>query len=276
MAILACASLAFLQVAMAAQPQAPVPAALSQDSANRRIELGDQIKIEVFDNKDLETTTYVADDGTIRMPLAGSVVVAGSSPAEAGRKIEAALKSGQYLLDPHVTVTLAELYRPLVTVYGEVRSPGRYEISPSHTVLDAIAMAGGIGDKGSDALYLLRPDKNGNVERLLVRVDLDHGVSTGDGRLDALQVLKAGDSIFVPKATFTIEGHVNAPGEYRIESGMLLFQAIARAGGVTPIGSASRVEISRRRTDDKFEDIKGRRDTRIEPGDVIRVKERIF
>jgi polysaccharide export outer membrane protein len=80
----------------------------------------------------------------------------------------------------------------------------------------------------------------------------------------------------VPKATFSITGEVRSPGEYRIEGEMLLFQAIARAGGLTPLGSALRTEIRRRGPDDKFVDIKGKSDTRIEPGDVIKVKERLF
>jgi polysaccharide export outer membrane protein len=91
-----------------------------------------------------------------------------------------------------------------------------------------------------------------------------------------IQTLRGGDSIVVPKSTFLINGQVAAPGEYRIESDMVLFQALARAGGVTRMGSASRVEIRRRGPDDKFVDIKGKKETRIEPGDIITVKERLF
>jgi polysaccharide export outer membrane protein len=88
--------------------------------------------------------------------------------------------------------------------------------------------------------------------------------------------LQGGDSIVVPKATFTIIGQVSAPGEYRIENGMMLFQAIARAGGISALGSLSRIEIRRKGPNDKFVDMKGKKDTRIEAGDVIRVKERLF
>jgi polysaccharide biosynthesis/export protein len=275
LAIAALASMALLgRIAFPAD--AVVARAGPQDNPAHRIGLGDQLSIQVFDNADLDTTTYVAQDGSIRMPLAGSIKVAGSSPDEAARRIEAALKTGQFLLDPHVEVTLAELYHPLVTVIGEVASPGRYEIGPDQTVLDVIALAGGISEKGSDTLYILRTNAAGKSERLYVQLDLAQIASDRDSQPDIMQVLQAGDSIVVPKATFTITGQVSTPGEYRIESGMMLFQAIARAGGVTPLGSASRVEIARRGPDDKFVDIKGRRDTRIEPGDVIKVKERIF
>jgi len=264
-------------LALPAETAILAPATSFHDSPMRRIELGDQVKIEVFDNEDLSTTTYVGQDGSIRLPLAGNVKVAGASPDQAAKNIETALKSGKILIDPHVTVTLSESYRPFVSVSGEVARPGRYEIGSTHTVLDAIAMAGGIGEKGSDRIYLLRTDESGKAQQLLLHLDLDQDRSRpGNGQPEVMQVLRAGDSVYVPKATFTITGEVTSPGEYRIETGMVLFQAIARAGGVTPLGSASRVEIRRRGADDKFEDVKAKRDTRIEAGDVIRVKERIF
>jgi len=241
----------------------------------RKIELGDQLRVEVFDNEDLTTSTYVGDDGSVRLPLVGAVSVKGSSPSEAARRIESALKDGQFLLEPHVTVTLVESYRAHVTVNGEVATPGRYDTGPGFTVLDAIALAGGVTEKGSDTAYVLRPDASGSLQRIAVNIDMRQIVGSASSGAATL-VLQGGDSIVVPKATFTITGQVNLPGEYRIERGMVLFQAIAAAGGVTPLGSASRVEIRRRSSDDKFKELKARKDTLIEPGDVINVKERLF
>jgi polysaccharide export outer membrane protein len=162
-----------------------------------------------------------------------------------------------------------------VSVYGEVRAAGSYVIESGSTVLDVIARAGGISDKGSDVVYLVRADEAGVQHR--TRVDTRRIMMDLGGASSApIQTLRGGDSIVVPKSTFLINGQVAAPGEYRIESDMVLFQALARAGGVTRMGSASRVEIRRRGPDDKFVDIKGKKETRIEPGDIITVKERLF
>src|SRR5437016_423960 len=60
---------------------------------------GDQVKVDVFGNPDLATTTNITDDGSIRMPLAGPVMVGGQSLAEAARRIEIALKTAQILVD---------------------------------------------------------------------------------------------------------------------------------------------------------------------------------
>jgi polysaccharide export outer membrane protein len=234
---------------------------------------GDEVRVEVFGNPDLATTTNVADDGSIHMPLAGPVPVTGRSPAEAARRIEAALKAGEFLVDPQVTVTVLRSLSQRVSVNGEVVRPGRYVIESDSTVLDLIALAGGITQKGSDIVYILRRDESGVQQR--VPVDIS-GMLMASPDATSVPTLRGGDSIIVPKATFSITGEVRSPGEYRIEGEMLLFQAIARAGGLTPLGSALRTEIRRRGPDDKFVDIKGKSDTRIEPGDVIKVKERLF
>ncbi len=241
-----------------------------------QIEPGDQVRIEVFGNPDLTTVTYVTDDGAIRMAMAGAVPVSDRSPAEAAQRIEAALKAGEFLVDPHVTVTVLQSFRQRVTVAGEVRTPGRYPIEPNSTVLDAIALAGGLTEKGSDSVYLLRRDASGVQQRVQVQVNTRDILDSRDANSAAMQILKGDDSIIVPKATFTITGEVKQSGEFRIESGMTLLQAIARAGGVTPLGSDSRVEIQRRGADGKFTDVKGKKDMLIQPGDMIRVKERLF
>lgn len=235
---------------------------------------GDQVKVEVFNNPELTTTTNVSDDGAIDMPLAGAVAVRGQSPAEAARRIEAALKAGEFLVNPHVTVTVVESISQRVSVLGEVSNPGRYLIESATTVLDLIALAGGITERGSELVYILRPTESGALQKL--PVDMRRIVAVRDDSMAPIVTLRGGDSIIVPKGTFFINGQVTTPGEYRIEGDLTLYEAIARAGGVTPLGSASRVEVRRRGADDRIVDIKGKKDLRIEPGDVIRVKERLF
>ncbi len=236
---------------------------------------GDQLKMEVFGRPEMDTTTYVSDDGTIRIPLAGAVPVAGLSPIEAGQKIETALRDGQFLVDPHVTITVVQSRSQRVSVLGEVRQPGRYPIESNTTVLDLLAQAGGATEKGSETIFILRPDSAGKLQRL--PVDLKGATSAGESTPAVLQTLQAGDSIFVPTAEqFYIAGEVRAPAMYRLEADMTLSQAIARAGGVTDRGSASRVQIKRRNPKGGFTVISGKADMKVLPDDVITVKERIF
>lgn len=235
---------------------------------------GDQVKIDVFGNPDLATTTYITDDGLVRMPLVGAVVVGGQSPAEAARRIETALKDAQYLINPQVTVTLVQSLVQRVSVLGEVKNPGSYPIQANSTVFDLVALAGGISEKGSDVVYIQRANDAGVIQRL--PVDMRRIGASPDASLSSTATLRRGDTIVVPKGTFFVTGQVVKPGEYRIEGDMMLFEAIARAGGVTPLGSTSRVEVRRRGPDDQIVEVKNKKNLRIQPGDVINVKERLF
>ena len=239
-----------------------------------RIGPGDQVKVDVFGNPDLSTVTNVTDEGTLRMPLAGDIKVTGQSSAEAARRIEAAMKDGGFLVNPQVNVTVVQSLSQRVTVMGEVGQPGRYPIESNSTVSDLIALAGGITEKGADRLYILRPDAAGVLQRVSVDIRPMAGPQVAGSA--AIETLRGGDTVVVPKGTYTIIGQVTQPGEHRIEGEMVLFEAIARAGGVTPMGSASRVEVRRRGPNDQYVKVKINKDLRIEPGDVITVKERLF
>jgi polysaccharide export outer membrane protein len=269
-------SLLLITLASGAVPT-PAPDIPPAGAARPLLQLGpgDQVKMEVFGRPEMDSTTYIADDGSVRVPLAGPVNVGGLSPGEAGQKVETALKKGQYLVDPHVTFTVVQSRSQRVSVLGEVRVPGRYPIESNTTILDLLAQAGGATEKGADIIYILRPAAAGSLERL--PVNLKGTVDSQDAAPAVLQTLRGGDSIFVPTADqFYITGEVRAPAGYRLESGMTVLQAIARAGGITERGSASRVQIKRRGPKGDYIVISGKPNERIQPNDVLTVKERIF
>src|SRR5882757_505830 len=126
---------------------------------------GDSVSIQVYGQPDLSTTVYVGDDGTVSVPLAGNIQVAGLSPAQASSRIEAALKTGKILVDPHVTLTVTQTRSQRVSVLGQVGTPGRYPVESNTTIFDLLAQAGGVTDNGSEIVYLLRTDKDGKVVR---------------------------------------------------------------------------------------------------------------
>ena len=272
-ALFACGALLFsgtvAMVGAAAEPLTPSKTPLLQLGA------GDQVKMEVYGRPEMDSTTYIADDGTIRVPLAGTVKIGGLSPSAAGQKVEAALKEGQFLVDPHVTFTVVVSRSQRVSVLGEVKNPGRYPMESNTTVLDLLAQAGGASDKGADIIYILRPDASGNLQR--IPVNLNGAVDVKEATPAILQTLHGGDSIYVPVAEqFYIAGQVHSPAMYRLDAGMTLLEAIARAGGITERGSASRVQIKRRDPKGGYRVISGKPDEKIQAEDVITVKERIF
>src|SRR5258706_15608902 len=97
--------------------------------------LGDAASMQVYGRPALTTTTYIADDGTIPVPLAGRVPVAGLSPADAAERVAAAFRDGKFLVDPQVTLFLVQMRSQQVSVLGAVRTPGRYPVESTATVM---------------------------------------------------------------------------------------------------------------------------------------------
>ena len=259
----------------ATTPKAPIasPAPAAELRHLMQLGPGDSVSIQVYGQPDMSSTVYVADDGTISVPLVGRVHVSELSPVEASTKVEQALTRGQFLVDPHVTMTIVQSRSQRVTVLGEVRNPGRYTVDPNSSIMDLLAQAGGLTDKGADTAFILRTDDKGAVNR--IPLDLK-GLSSGKGGISTVN-LQGGDSVMVPRAEqYYIYGEVTAPNMYRLEPGMTVIQAVARAGGITVRGSDRRIEIKRPANDGKYVIIHAKPDDVIAADDVIRVKESIF
>lgn len=263
-----CVCLSFLLQAVAFAADAP-----AGDFTNLApLGPGDTVTIQVYGQPDMTTTAYVADDGTVRVPLAGAVHVAGLTAVQAAQAIQNALKSGGYFVNPLVTVNLVQARSSRVAVLGDVGKPGTYAIDPSTTVFDLLAQAGGATANASDVVYVRRHEADGRVQSFPVDLrGLSSGSSTPSIRL------QAGDEIFVPEAQhFYIYGEVNTPNMYKLEPGMTVIQAIARAGGITPRGSRRRIEIKRLGKDGQYVVSRASPDELVQPDDVIRVKQSIF
>lgn len=257
--------------AQSPRPSDPAPPA---NSPPRIIQIGpgDSVSIQVYGQPDMSTVVYVSDDGAIPVPLAGPVQIGGLSPAEAAKRIEKALKNGNFLVDPHVTLTVTVSRSQRVSVLGQVGHPGQYPIEANTTIFDLLALAGGALDTGSEDIFLLRADASGTLQRYPINLK---GLEKAKGVIPG-QTLRGGDSILVPKADqFYIYGEVTTPNKYRVEPDMTVIQAIARAGGVTPRGSERRVDI-KRLVEGKYVTLKAKLNDPVKADDVIHVKESIF
>lgn len=238
-----------------------------------KLAVGDTVTMDVYGKPELRTTTYVADEGTILVPLAGPVIIAGLSPNQAAARIAKALKDGEFLVNPQVTVSVDKSVSQQISVLGEVGKAGRYAVDANTTILDLLAQAGGRTEAGGDEIYLFRPDANGVMTRITIPLD---SLDKPDAEIPNIR-FKGGDTVYVPKGgKFYIQGEVVQPSQYRLEPNMTVVDAIARAGGITRRGSASRVEIKRRMADGHYEIIHPKPTDRVRADDQIRVKESIF
>jgi polysaccharide biosynthesis/export protein len=246
--------------------------AVAQNNAQQAslLGVGDWVSIQI--NGQPDSTSYVAPDGTIAVPLAGNVPVAGIPAAQAAERVAKVLKDGGFFVDPHVTVVATAPPGQFVSVVGEVGAQGRYPITPRTTVVDLLAQAGGVKETASDVGYVLRSDGSGHMNRYPVSLNL---LDMKDA--PSTWTLLAGDSLVVPRAEhFSIEGEVATPGRYRIEPGMTVMQAIARAGGITERGSERRIQLKRSTKPGEYQTVRAKPGDLVKADDIIRVKESIF
>jgi len=106
-----------------------------------RLGPGDMLRIITYGEDPLTGEFRVSDQGFVALPLAGAVKAAGRTPHELEDAVAAALKRGNTLRKPSVSVEVTT-YRPIY-VLGEVNKPGQYPYQPGMTVVSAAAVAGG-------------------------------------------------------------------------------------------------------------------------------------
>lgn len=249
----------------------PVAPPVLPNSATVTLAPGDSITISVFGRPELTSTVYVADGGTIDVPLAGSIPVAGLSPAVAAERVATAYREGEYLIDPQVNIVLAGLRSQQISILGEVVRPGRIPIDTRTTILDALAQAGGVTPRGEQKAFILRR-REGGVDRF--EVDLRDLFDKGSGQVVDL---RAGDTILVPKAPLVyLYGEVAKPGSYALRGDMTVIEAITEAGGITPRGSTRRIQIKRKDKGGKPQMLDAEIDDTLRAEDIVNVRERIF
>jgi polysaccharide export outer membrane protein len=129
-----------------AQPGASgisVPTARTANDFSYRIGPQDELSIEVFQVQELNHKARVNTQGFITMPLIGAIEVGGLTVEEAERHIEKVLGE-KYLQDPHVTLSLSEFASQRITLEGWIKKPGIYPLKGKTTLLQAMAMGGGV------------------------------------------------------------------------------------------------------------------------------------
>jgi polysaccharide export outer membrane protein len=118
------------------------------------ISAGDMVDVQVFGQDAMSTKGEVRSDGTLAIPLLGQVAAAGRRPEELASSLKERLKP--YVVSPEVTVVIQES-RVLVSMVGEIKAVGVVELRPPATVLQALAMAGGLTDFADrSGIYVLR------------------------------------------------------------------------------------------------------------------------
>jgi polysaccharide export outer membrane protein len=234
---------------------------------------GDLINVKVFQNADLSGDVRISEVGTINFPLVGELKVNGLTADDVGTLISKRLQDGNFVKQPSVTVGITQFRSLQVSVLGNVARPGKYPLEKSaNRVSEVVALAGGVVPVGADVIWVIRQD--GGKEQK-VEVDLPGILQSGDLSKDI--AVKNGDTVFVPRApVFYIYGEAQRTGQYRIERGMNVTQALAVGGGPTTRGTDKGVRLSRRDASGNLVTREANPNEPILPDDILQVRERLF
>lgn len=199
----------------------------------RKIGPNDLIAITVFEQAGLTRTVRVDSEGLIRLPLLKDNIKAdGLMPQQLEKVISRALKDQEILVDPFVTVTVAEYYRPMrppISVIGAVKAPITFQSVEPISLLEAITRAGGVSpEAGTEILVQQTP---ATVNRVRVKSLVDAADPSAN------LILTGGEEIRIPEAAHIyIFGNVKKPGTLPVEdsSDATVFKAIALSEGLAP------------------------------------------
>ena len=212
---------------------------------------GDQLRIQVADTPEMEQHPRVTDAGEVPVEGAGNVKVLGLTPADAAVAIEGRLIAAQYMRHPIVLVTIEQYATQTVSVLGEVKAPGAYPIATPRSVLDVLALAGGLNPSADRNIVI---ERNGDSSKC-VHYNFSNNA---DAAVNQQILVDPGDKIIVAKAGIVyVLGDVNHPGGYLMtdnESKMTVLQALALAGGLSKTAKQGRARLIRKSAPGSFSD----------------------
>jgi polysaccharide export outer membrane protein len=152
----------------------------------------DSLSVLFWRDKDMSTDVVVRPDGNITLPLLNDIHAAGLTPEQLRERI--LVEARRYIEDPSPTVVVKEINSRKVFITGQVEKPGTYPISGPTTVLQLIAIAGGLREFADGKNILVMRTENGrqvaysfDYRELLKRKNLHQNID-----------LKPGDTVVVP------------------------------------------------------------------------------
>jgi len=203
---------------------------------------GDRLYIQVADTPEMDQHPRVTDAGEVTVTGIGTVKVVGLTPAAAATVVRDRLIDARYMRHPEVIVTVEQYATENVSVLGEVKASGAYPVGTPRSVLDVLALAGGLNEVADRNILIERHGDPGHPIHYYFSNNADQALT--------LQVMvNPGDTVVVSKAGIIyILGDVNRPGGYVMtnnESKITALQALAIAGGLTKSAKQGHARLMR-------------------------------
>jgi protein involved in polysaccharide export with SLBB domain len=201
--------------------------AVSQEAAGSAYLLApdDIVSVTVVNFPNLSTQATVLPDGTISVPILGSVKASGKTTEELAQYL--AKEWDRFVVRPSVTVSVYQKRKATVVVNGFAAKLGTLEYRPGMRLSDALAEVGGASPTGD--ITKVRVTRRSGESQTYDMTDFPRLAGT---ERDVL--LQEGDIIFVPerRTQVSVIGQVLRPGSYDYRDEMTVLDALGLAGGV--------------------------------------------
>jgi polysaccharide export outer membrane protein len=160
-----------------------------------RIQPGDSLALDFYMNSEFNDTATVDPNGKITLRMVGPIQAAGLTPDQLASSIDKAYQNE--LRNPGAVVHLNNLPSRQIYVEGEVTKPGAFPLQPGMTVVQALALAGGVTDNSDpESSILIRRDACGQSQG--TTVDLAAATKKPGSAEDV--ALMPRDVVVVPKS----------------------------------------------------------------------------
>ncbi|HYA18789.1 MAG TPA: polysaccharide biosynthesis/export family protein [Bryobacteraceae bacterium] len=242
--------------APAPAPAAPAAEASPAASGDYRIGAGDQILIRVSNEAELSEKQFRIDPGGIlNAPMIGRVQAAGLTSAQLEKEINNRL--AVYLQQPDAAVSVTEFQSQPVSVFGEVTTPGVHQLQGQKTLIEMLALAGGIRPGAGPTVKITRQLQYGQIPLPGAQDDATGKFSVAQLELKPLMagqipdkdiVIMPNDIISVPRADLIyVAGDVTRSGPLTLTDRptMSILEALSATGGVMKTADTKKARILR-------------------------------
>ncbi|MGD9212285.1 MAG: polysaccharide biosynthesis/export family protein [Desulfobacteraceae bacterium] len=204
---------------------------------------GDEIEIDIWNREKLSESHIVGPFGFITLPMVGAFKIGGLTRQTAAHAI--ATMYQPYYQNPIVTVNITKYLNNKVYVLGRVTNPGVIHFNGGGTLLDALAMSGGLPARDKTIFlskcYIVRGKDQ------IIWIDLLQLLQKANIKLNIR--LANNDIIYIPEsmdAAVFVMGEVKQPGSYQIQTaGISVLDALNMAGGPTEDANTGRIRLIR-------------------------------
>src|SRR5664279_639013 len=165
---------------------------------------GDSLSISVLQDSKLDRSVVIDPSGQIAFPLAGHIRARGLTPEALEKILKAKLKDNYK--DDNLVVTVAvanspkgipeDDLKPKIFITGEVSRPGSYVVRQPTTLMQAIALAGGVGPFAAKRRIQVRRRAPSGDETIFM---FNYKAYEAGDDLEGNIRLRAGDVIMVPE-----------------------------------------------------------------------------